>query len=77
MPFEGKIDWKGLCVWVDENNIDRIGEIIIDFHSSITNKEFKDRQLYAREVWEQYLSKEGFANGLNQFIKNTTLISKN
>jgi len=70
LPFEEKIDWKNLCLWVDENNIDRIGELIIDFHSSITNKEFKERQLYAREVWEKYLSKEGFTEKLSLLIND-------
>ena len=70
LPFEEKIDWKNLCLWVDEKNVDRIGEIIIDFHSSITNKEFKEKQLYAREVWEKYLSKEGFIEQLSFLIKN-------
>ena len=70
LPFEGKIDWKNLCLWVDESDLDRIGEKIIDFHSSITNKEFKERQSYAREVWEKYLSKKGFTEQLSLLINN-------
>ena len=46
------------------------GEIINDFHSSSTNKEFKERQLYAREVWEKYLSKEGFTEKLSLLIND-------
>jgi Exostosin family. len=73
LPFENNIDWKELCLWVDENDLDRIGEIVLDFHSSISKEEFKDKQLYAREVWEKYLSKEGFTNGLYLLLKNRYL----
>ena len=71
LPFEEKIDWKEICLWIDEDNLDRIGEIIIDFHSSITNNNFKERQVYAREVWEQYLSKEGFIKHFHDGIKRS------
>lgn len=70
LPFEEKIDWKNLCLWVDESNMDRIGDIVIDFHSSITSKEFKERQIYAREVWEKYLSKKGFTEELSLLIND-------
>ena len=41
LPFENNIDWKELCLWVDENDLDRIGEIVLDFHSSISKKSLR------------------------------------
>ena len=71
LPFEEEINWKELCLWVEEKDLDRIGEIIIDFHSSITSNQFIERQLYAREIWLNFLSKEGFIEHLHSSIRKS------
>ena len=62
LPFENIIDWK-LCLWVDENDINKIGQIILDFHSSMSNDEFKEIDKVQRNMGK-LLSKEGFAKQL-------------
>ena len=76
LPFENIIDWKGLCLWVEEGDINKIGQIILDFHSSMSNDEFNERQIKCREIWEKFLSKEGFAKQLNMLIIKSIMDKK-
>ena len=69
LPFDDTIDWEGICLWVNQSDIDKIEEVIIDFHLKLTNSQFIERQVYCREIWEKYLSKQGFINNLNLLIK--------
>jgi hypothetical protein len=70
LPFDTVIDWKKLCVWVEEKDIDRIADIVADFHRNISEEEFIDLQKKARKVWEDYLSPVGFFKQLHLFLKD-------
>src|SRR5439155_22282233 len=59
LPFQSEINWKDYCVWVDEKDVDRVGEIVAAFHDSLTNRQFLDLKRECRELWEDYLSPEG------------------
>ena len=76
LPFENIIDWEGLCLWVEEGDINKIGQIVLDFHSSMSNDEFIERQIKCREIWEKFLSKEGFAKELNMLITQNMMDEK-
>lgn len=60
LPFEDRIDWRELCVWVDEREVDDVAERLASFHDSLTPPEFEERQHECRRIWERYLSPEGF-----------------
>ncbi len=60
LPFENNINWKEVVLWVDETEIDFLGEKIHDYHFSMSAEQFVEKQKYCREIWETYLSKEGF-----------------
>ncbi|AWK06817.1 hypothetical protein HYN56_22320 [Flavobacterium crocinum] len=62
LPFEDTIDWKKLCVWVEEKDIHKIGEIVNEYHHNLSESEFKNRQVQLRKIWEDYLSPVGFFN---------------
>ena len=69
LPFEDKIDWRNLCLWINIEDLDNICEIIIDYHDSISEKRFREKQVYCREIWIKYLSKEGFSAQLYRYMK--------
>ena len=50
-------------------DLDNICEIILDYHNSISEKRFMEKQVYCREIWDKYLSKEGFSKQLYKYIK--------
>ncbi len=68
-PLEHLIDYKKICVWVDYREIDRIGEILLDFHRSVSPEEFATRQKRAREVFEKYLRIDRFTKYLMSTLK--------
>ena len=68
LPFENFIDWKQLCVWVEEKDIDRIGDIVQIFHNNISDREFIDLQMKLRLIWVEYLSPVGFFKNLKNFL---------
>jgi len=70
LPFEDQINWSDICIWVDASELKRIGEIVIDYHHSMTNNQFVEKQVYCRELWIKYLSKEGFYNHFQMYLKN-------
>lgn len=69
LPFEGILDWKNLCVWVEEKDIYRIGEIVKEYHNNMSNDEFKKRQVELRKIWEDYFSPVGFFSKLHLLIE--------
>jgi hypothetical protein len=70
LPFEHLINWKSLCVWVDEKDIDNIAEVVANYHDRISEAEFMERQVRLRNIWKQFFSPEGFFNKMELFINN-------
>jgi hypothetical protein len=59
-PFEEEIDWKAHCVWVEENEIDEVAEILKEFHRKLSPEQFMGLRRGNRELWEGRLSPLGF-----------------
>lgn len=59
-PYDFEIDWKKYCIWIDETDLQTIGDRVIEFHNKISPREFSNLQYKCRDVWENYLSPEGF-----------------
>jgi len=70
LPFDDEIDWKKYTVWVEEHQISDICEILREFHTDISNEEFEMLQKRNREIWEDYLSPEGFFSKMHDFLQN-------
>lgn len=69
LPCADVIKWKELMVWVPAAEVDRTAEYILDFHSSIHPDEFVQRQHKLRELYEKYLTTQGFSRYLvNDFL---------
>ena len=68
LPFDFKIDWKDYVVWVDEKDISRIDEIVADHHASLTDDDFRAKQIAGRELWEKRLSRDGFYSHFREHL---------
>src|SRR5262249_35005491 len=44
LPYDFLLDWREHVVWVDREDIPRIGERIAEFHERLGDAEFEDRQ---------------------------------
>ena len=60
LPLDFDIAWRDYCVWVDERDIERIGDRVLEFHESLSPVEFEERQRACRRLWETHISPEGF-----------------
>lgn len=69
LPFDNIIDWKRYCVWVEQDEITHIGDIVSRFHDSITEEQFTQLQKDCRALWEKYLSGNGAMMSLQTLIK--------
>ena len=67
LPLSDKINWKKHVVWVEEKEIPIINKKIVDFHNSLSIKDFKELQLANRTLWLESLTLGGF---FKTFFKN-------
>ncbi len=56
LPYDFKLDWKQYVVWVDERDLDHIGERVADFHARLSPGDFVALQHECRRVWTDYLT---------------------
>lgn len=73
LPFEDQINWREVCLWIEESELSQISEKILDYHYSLTESDFKEKQVYCRELWVKYCSKEGFYKKFYQFLNSNII----
>lgn len=69
LPFDGIIDWKKYCLWMDEKEVDSIADKIVQFHEKISEREFEELQVHIRELYEEWISPTGFHKNLWRCIR--------
>lgn len=69
LPLEGKINYRDFCVFVDWRDVDRIGERLKEFHTSISEEQFKAMQRRAREVYSEFLRTDSFSKHLAALLR--------
>ncbi len=70
LPFDDMINWHDYCVWIDAKEVSRIGDRIVEFHESISEKKFIDLQKNIRALYEEWISPYGFyKNALDMIFK--------
>ena len=60
LPYDHWIDWRRLCVWVEEDDVAHIAERVAAFHDALSPAGFEERQWECRRAWEEWLSPLGF-----------------
>jgi Exostosin family len=71
LPFPDQIAWRNHCVWVEEDEIDRIDQILLRFHREIGPQRFQQMQEANRKIWEEYLAPLPFYRRIIQAAVNT------
>lgn len=69
LPYDFIVDWKKYCVWVEESEINKIPEKVLEFHNKMTPEEFKALQTQIRNIWKKYFTPEGFYKHLYLYFK--------
>jgi hypothetical protein len=68
LPYDWMVDWKAACVWVEEKDLGRIGEVLRQYHAQLTPEEFAAKQKLCRELFEKWICPEGFFRELHRHI---------
>ena len=68
LPYDFVIDWKKYCVWVEEDEINKIPEKVLQFHNELSGEEFKELQVKIRSIWKEYFTPEGFYRNLYKYL---------
>ncbi len=69
LPYDFEIDWKQYCVWIEEHELDQMDKKIREFHDNLSPEEFVNLQKKCRQIWEEYLSPEGFFKHLHKHFE--------
>lgn len=69
LPYDMLIDWKKYMVWIEEKEINAIGDKITAFHNKISDKDFLELQVSIRKLYEEWISPVGFYSKLYKIIK--------
>ena len=75
LPYDWMVDWKKACVWIEEEDLPRIGVLLRDYHSRLSPEEFAEKQRLARQLFENWICPEGFFGQLHRHF--TLLTGRN
>jgi hypothetical protein len=64
LPYENELDWRSLCVWLDESELPEIGAKVARFHAALDPEEFAERQRACRRVYLERLTPQAFFTSL-------------
>lgn len=65
LPLEDEIDWRSLCVWVDETDVNSIAERVAADYASMDAETLAERRRACRAAWEQHLTPAAFFGHLH------------
>ncbi len=70
LPYDHIIDWKKYLFWIDVKDIDSVATKILEFHNKLSNEDFKNMQLNARRLYEEWISPVGFYSNIYKCLNN-------
>jgi len=70
LPLYNIINWKKHCLILDEKSKDTLETQIINFHDSLSNKDFEALQKSNRDLWLNKLEREAYFKVIYKQFKN-------
>lgn len=69
LPLEDLIDWRSRSVWIEANDVDKIGDRLVRAHPEVLND--PDRSAAElRRLWVSHLTSDGFFSHLPGVIRS-------
>jgi hypothetical protein len=68
LPYDFVAPWREHCVWVDESEIESVGDRVATFHERLGDQNFEELQRACRHFWEEYLAPEGFFRHFHEHL---------
>ena len=60
LPFQDEIDYKAIFPWIDMKDLPQAADILMEFHSKLSNDEFRALQVTCRSLWLEHMTADGF-----------------
>lgn len=60
LPLDDIIDWKKYCVWIEEDELEKIDELLLEFHDSLSEDDFIELQIKIRNLWLEWIQDKAF-----------------
>lgn len=70
LPCTDVINWREHLVWIDTAQIPQTGAILLQFHRQCSPAQFETRQQQLRQLYNQYLTPEAFAQYVLGMLQN-------
>lgn len=70
LPFDEFIDWKKELVWINAQDRNRIADILLDVHASLSPGDFEVKQLRPRQLYEDWIRPEAFFREISRYFKS-------
>lgn len=68
LPFDEFINWKNYVVWIEEKDIDTIGQKLVEYHKKMSKQDLENKKKACRKLYEEWLSPIGFFSNLHRYI---------
>ena len=68
LPFDQYIDWKNYVLWIEEKDLNSIGERLLEFHKKMTPEELKKKKEECRKLYETWLSPLAFFSNIHKCL---------
>jgi len=69
LPWSDVLDYREFCLIVDYRDINRLADIVADFHTEVTPERFEKMQRRAREVFVQYYRMDSLMNHIIRVLR--------
>ena len=60
LPFAEDPEWRRICVWIGEDQLDSLASRLLAFHQDLRPEQFVGLQRACRKWWEERLSPHGY-----------------
>lgn len=60
LPFDEDAEWRRICVWIREVELDSLADRLLAFHHALRPEQFAGLQYACRRFWEERLSPYGY-----------------
>jgi hypothetical protein len=75
LPYDFEVDWRAAMLWVDVRDLDRIGEIVAEFHARLSPDDFVALQRACRRLWEERLTQESYYRHFHEHLRHAGVIT--
>ncbi len=76
LPYDWIIPYKDIFIWIEYNEIDKIGDKILEYHSKNTNEQLIALQDKIKDFYINYISTIGYFSNFKKILQHERILKK-